>query len=122
MDGKYERPTNAAILAHSPNFYFFQKRYENAFFVTCISITRSVLSLTQAHLTTDLSRKAKVKRTTKTFNFFQGKIAGNELRRDLAGFATHVQICLTTSQVNTDSLLDKITWESRYTRDLRYEL
>ena len=53
---------------------------------------------------------------------FQCNLAGNELKRDVARFATHVQICLTTSQVNTDSLLDKITWESRHTPDLRYEL
>ena len=44
------------------------------------------------------------------------------MKRDVARFATHVQICLTTNQVNTNSLLDKITWELRHTRDLRHEL
>ena len=52
----------------------------------------------------------------------------NVLKSDVARFTSHVWTCLATnsigswSSVNTDSWLDKITRESRHTRQLRHFL
>ena len=50
----------------------------------------------------------------------------NELNGDVALLTTHVQTCLATNQVvascllSSDFWLDKITRESRHTRELRH--
>ena len=62
--------------------------------------------------------------STKTSTSFS-TVLQNELKSDVARFTTHVQTCLATNQVvanwvNTDFWLDKITPESRHTRELRH--
>ena len=70
--------------------------------------------------------QATVERAKKCATCFP-TLLQNELKSDVARFTTHVQTCLTTSQVvancvNTDFWLDKITRKLCHTRALRHLL